>query len=438
MLNRRLLRIKVMQALYAYHQAVGADLMLAQDRIAEAFEPDLNAEVAPDRRQLEGQRKLGEARFREWHRTNAAPENTDDKAVDVALNDAIRYYQDQVKKDAKFFAGQLLAGAESIHDQYLHLLNLPASLLQVLEDENDREARRRLGPRENALDTGRLAKNAAIAKLMGNEQLQDLTIRRKLQWLGTEELGTLRLAWRDEMAPNATVLAYLKGQPLATANLATADADADSDSPVETDADETTAETDGVSTSTLAASGQEAEYEADLEFLRFLYKEFVFRGVELPRQLEIDDLNWEENRPIVRNLVLKTLKMLPFAATEKQELMNLSANWADDREFAETLFRQTLADDAKFEALIGGSVQNWDVERVALLDKIILKMALCEMQLFRGIPVKVTINEYIEISKVYSTPKSKQFVNGVLDKLAQDLAASGDIRKSGRGLLDNQ
>ena len=441
MLNRRLLRIKVMQALYASHQAVGADLGLAQDRIAEAFEPDLNAEVAPDRRQLEGQRKLGEARFREWHRTGEAPEKTDDQAVDAALNDAIRYYQDQVKKDAKFFGGQLLAGAESIHDQYLHLLNLPASLLQVLEEDNDREARRRLGPRENALDTGRLARNAAIAKLMANEQLQDLTIRRKLQWLGTEELGALRLAWRDEMSVNPTVLAYLKGQPLAAAGLATADVDPEADGPAETEADgpgAATTETDGATASTLAASGPEAEYEADLEFLRFLYKEFVFRGVELPRQLEIDDLNWEENRPIVRNLVLKTLKMLPFAATEKQELMNLSANWADDREFAETLFRQTLADDAKFEALIGGSVQNWDVERVALIDKIILKMALCEMQLFRGIPVKVTINEYIEISKVYSTPKSKQFVNGVLDKLAQDLAASGEIRKSGRGLLDNQ
>ena len=439
MLNRRLLRIKVMQSLYAYHQAAGADLGLAQDRIAEAFEPDLNAEVAPDRRQLEGQRKLGEARFREWHRTHEAPEKTDDKAVDEALTDAIRYYQDQVKKDAKFFGGQLLAGAESIHDQYLHLLNLPASLLQVLEEDNDREARRRLGPREDALDTSRLAKSAAIAKLMANEQLQSLTIRRKLQWLGTEELEALRRAWRDEMSSHPTVLAYLKGQPLAAATLATADADS-ADTTTETDADgnDTVADADVAPARTLAASGEEAEYEADLEFLRFFYKEFVFRGVELPRQLESDDLNWEENRPIVRNLVLKTLKMLPYAATEQQELMNLSANWADDREFAETLYQQTLADDAKAEALIAGSVQNWDVERVALLDKIILKMALCEMQLFRGIPVKVTINEYIEISKVYSTPKSKQFVNGVLDKLAQDLAASGEIRKSGRGLLDNQ
>ena len=79
MLNRRLLRIKVMQSLYSYHQAVGADLMLAQDRIAAAFEPDLTAKEAPDRRQLEGQRKMGEAQLRDWYRTGTMPEKTDTK-----------------------------------------------------------------------------------------------------------------------------------------------------------------------------------------------------------------------------------------------------------------------------------------------------------------------------------------------------------------------
>ena len=398
MLNRRLLRIKVMQSLYSYHQAVGADLMLAQDRIAAAFEPDLTAKEAPDRRLLEGQRKLGEAQLRDWYRTGTAPEKTDDKAVDAALADAISFFETQVKKDGTFFGGQLLAGAESIHDQYLHLLNLPAALLDVLEEEQSREERRRLGPSENALDTTRLHRNAAIAKLMANEQLQSLTIRRKLAWDSAEDLESLRAAWQ-EMRTDETVLAYLATQP---------------------------------------TDQSEMDYEADLEMLRHLYKDFVFKGEALPRHLEADDLNWEENRPIVRNLVLKTIRMLPFAATETQELMNLSANWADDREFAETLYQQTLIEDDKMEKLIAGSAQNWDVDRVALLDKIILKMALTEMQLFRGIPVKVTINEYIEISKIYSTPKSKQFVNGILDKLAQDLAASGDIRKSGRGLLDNQ
>jgi N utilization substance protein B len=398
MLNRRLLRIKVMQSLYSYHQAVGADLLLAQDRIAAAFEPDLAAKEAPDRRQLEGQRKMGEAQLREWYKTGVQPEKTGDKAVDNAVADAIDSFQNQVKKDGKFYGGQLLMGAESIHDQYLHLLNLPAALLGVIEEEQSREERRRLGPSENALDATRLHQSKAIAKLMANEQLQDTTIRRKLAWEGAEENEALRAAWQ-EMKADGPLREYLAAQLTDEAAM---------------------------------------DYDADLEILRTIYKDYVFKGEALPRQLEADDLNWEENRPIVRNLVLKTLKMLPFGADEKQELMNLSANWADDREFAETLYKQTLIEDDKMEKLIAGSVQNWDVERVALLDKIILKMALTEMQLFRGIPVKVTINEYIEISKVYSTPKSKQFVNGILDKLATDLAASGDIRKSGRGLLDNQ
>jgi len=398
MLNRRLLRIKVMQSLYSYHQAVGADLLLAQDRIAAAFEPDLTAKEAPDRRQLEGQRKLGETQLREWYRTGTAPEKTDDKAVDAALADAISFFEAQVKKDGTFHGGQLPAGAESIHDQYLHLLNLPVALLGVVEEEQSREERRRLGPSEHALNADRLHRSAAIAKLLANEQLQAATIRRKLAWDGAEETEALRAAWQ-EMKADGPLREYLAGQPTGL---------------------------------------PETDYDADLEILRTIYKDYVFKGEALPRQLEADDLNWEENRPIVRNLVLKTLKMLPFAADEKQELMNLSANWADDREFAETLYQQTLVEDDKMEKLIAGSVQNWDVDRVALLDKIILKMALTEMQLFRGIPVKVTINEYIEISKLYSTPKSKQFVNGILDKLATDLAASGDIRKSGRGLLDNQ
>ena len=398
MLNRRLLRIKVMQSLYSYHQAVGADFLLAQDLIAAAFEPDLAAKEAPDRRLLEGQRKLGEAQLRQWYRTGETPEKTDDKAVDAALQEAVEYFEAQVKKDGAFFGGQLLVGAESIHDQYLHLLNLPAALLGVVEEEQSREERRRLGPREDAQDATRLHRNQAIAKLLANEQLQSQSIRRKLAWEGNEELEALRAAW-EEMKADETVRTYLNGK--------------DIDQP-------------------------EMDYDTDLEILRHVYKDFVFKGESLPRQLESDDLNWEENRPIVRNLVLKTLKMLPFAAEPTQELMNLSANWADDREFAETLYKQTLIEDDKMEKLIAGSVQNWDVERVALLDKIILKMALTEMQLFRGIPVKVTINEYIEISKLYSTPKSKQFINGILDKLATDLAASGDIRKSGRGLLDNQ
>jgi len=394
MLNRRTLRIKVMQSLYAYHQAEGSDFLLANDRIADAFAPDLSSPEPQDRRKLQGQRKLAEVIFKDWHKTGEEPEKGDDADVYDAVQDAIKYYQKAVAKDATFYGGQMVHAAESIHDQYIHLLNIPEALLQVLEEERARAARKHLATAEPLLDTTRLEQNPVIQKLISNSQLQALTIRRSQQWHGEEEMEALRSAWRNEMKQDPELLSYLA-----------------------------------------APTGNYAEEQ---EMLKHLYKSYVFKGESLPRQIEEDDLNWEENRPIVKNLVVKTVKMLDEAADENLELMSLSANWADDKEFAESLYKQTLADDEKYEKLIAESVQNWDVERVALTDKILLKMALCEMHLFRGIPVKVTINEYIEISKIYSTPKSKQFVNGILDKLAQDLTASGAIRKSGRGLLDNQ
>ncbi|QIL76420.1 transcription antitermination factor NusB [Hymenobacter sp. HDW8] len=394
MLNRRSLRIKVMQALYAYHQAVGSDFLLANDRIAEEFAPDLTSPEPQDRKVLQGQRKLAEVIFKEWHKTKADPEKTEDAAVNEAVADAISFYEKQVKKEGTFFEGQMLHAAESIHDQYIHLLNLPTALLRVMEDERDREARRFTPSKEALLDTTRFEQNQVLEKLVGNKQLQDLTIRRKLQWNGEQEMEALRTAWRQEIKQDAEFQAYL------------------------------------------AAPG--GNYTEDQEALKHLYKTFVFKEGALATQLDEADLNWEENRPVVKNLVVKTIKMLDEAADENLELMALSANWAEDKEFAQSLYQQTLADDERYEKLIAESVQNWDVERVAQLDKIVLKMALCEMHLFRSIPVKVTINEYIEISKMYSTPKSKQFINGILDKLAQDLTASGAIRKSGRGLLDNQ
>ncbi|WP_400192691.1 transcription antitermination factor NusB [Hymenobacter sp. B81] len=404
MLNRRTLRIKVMQALYAYEQAIGSDYSLALDRISDAFQPDLNSMVPQDKRLLQGQQKMAEASFREWHAAHVAGktpelEKSDDKEVQDAVDDATRYYQKQVQKEKTFYMNQMLHATESIHDQYLHLLNLPAALLQVLEGEKGREARR-FTAATDTLDTTRLEQNPVLHKLAANKQLQEQTIRRTLQWAGEDEMDALRQAWRTELRNDTELRSYLAGAS--------------------------------------AIEGAAPDYAAEQEFLKYLYKTFVFKGTVLPARLEEDDLNWEENRSIVKNLVVKTLKMLDESADENLELLSLSANWKEDKEFAETLYQQTLQDDARYEELISGAVQNWDVERVALLDKIILKMALCEMHLFRSIPVKVTINEYIEISKLYSTPKSKQFINGILDKLAQDLMASGAIRKSGRGLLDNQ
>ena len=108
-----------------------------------------------------------------------------------------------------------------------------------------------------------------------------------------------------------------------------------------------------------------------------------------------------------------------------------------DENFIKDLFRLTLSHDAEYGQLIGDNTNNWEKERICLMDMIILKMAITEFECFPQIPVKVTMNEYIEISKYFSTPKSKIFVNGILDKLAKKMTESGKIKKSGLGLIDN-
>src|SRR3546814_15847963 len=110
-------------------------------------------------------------------------------------------------------------------------------------------------------------------------------------------------------------------------------------------------------------------------------------------------------------------------------------NWPEDKDFIVTLLRKTVEHDAEFQGYIAARTQNWDVERIALMDTILMKMTLCELLKFPDIPVKVSINEYIEISKEYSTPKSKGFINGILDKVLIDLRGSKKIVKSGRGQI---
>jgi N utilization substance protein B len=176
----------------------------------------------------------------------------------------------------------------------------------------------------------------------------------------------------------------------------------------------------------------------DWNMAAHLYREVIFKHELSKAYFESDDLHWAENREIIRSMVSKTLRSITEESGNKVELAPLALNWEDDREFFRGLYVVTLENDEAFERLIAPKTQNWDMERVTFTDKIILKMALSELLYFPSIPVKVTINEYIDISKTYSTPKSKQFVNGLLDALANDLTAEGLIKKSGRGLIDNR
>ena len=179
--------------------------------------------------------------------------------------------------------------------------------------------------------------------------------------------------------------------------------------------------------------------EEDFEIADELLKKIIFKNEVILTFFTEKDLNWTENKSVVRSLAAKVLKNASLSDTTKTEpLPEIAMNWEEDKEFFENIFNFTIANDVSSKVLISEKTKNWDIERLAFTDKVIISMALAEMIHFPSIPVKVTINEYIDISKTYSTPKSKQFVNGLLDVLAKELTEKGLIRKSGRGLLDNK
>jgi N utilization substance protein B len=179
--------------------------------------------------------------------------------------------------------------------------------------------------------------------------------------------------------------------------------------------------------------------DQDFEVVDDLLKKVIFKNEVILAFFSEKDLNWTENKSVVRSLAAKVLKNASLPETTLAEpLPEIAMNWEEDKEFFENIFNFTIANDVSSKVLIADKTKNWDIERLAFTDKVIISMALAEMIHFPSIPVKVTINEYIDISKTYSTPKSKQFVNGLLDVLAKELTDKGQIRKSGRGLLDNK
>lgn len=178
-------------------------------------------------------------------------------------------------------------------------------------------------------------------------------------------------------------------------------------------------------------------FEEDKEFLVKIYKKFIWEFELLHHHIEEKSIYWIDDLAIVNVSLLKTISGLKESSESSVHILaELFKDEKDDRAFLKQLLAKTIANNSKYEEQIKGAAKNWEMDRIALLDMIMMKMALCEMQNFSSIPIKVSLNEYIELSKDYSTPKSKVFINGILDKLAGELKTSGEIVKTGRGLVE--
>ena len=175
-------------------------------------------------------------------------------------------------------------------------------------------------------------------------------------------------------------------------------------------------------------ASETSSYEEDRELWRKIYKRIIFNNPELDQVLEDQSLYWNDDKEIVDTFVLKTIKRFDEKNGAKQELLPEFKD-EEDQDFARRLFRRTILNADYYRHLISENTRNWDLDRVAFMDVIIMQIALAEILSFPNIPVSVSLNEYVEIAKLYSTPKSGSFINGTLDGIVNVLKEENKLNK---------
>jgi N utilization substance protein B len=172
----------------------------------------------------------------------------------------------------------------------------------------------------------------------------------------------------------------------------------------------------------------EDSYEADRELWRKLYRTLIQHNEDLDALLEEQSLYWNDDKEVVDTFVLKTIKRFEEKNQSHQELLPEYDN-EEDKDYARKLFRATIMNGDEYQHFMSEASRNWDFSRLAYMDIIIMQIAIAEMMTFPSIPITVTINEYVEIAKLYSTPRSASYINGMLDAIARHLTKTGKLLK---------
>jgi len=177
-----------------------------------------------------------------------------------------------------------------------------------------------------------------------------------------------------------------------------------------------------------------SNYQSDKKFIIRLITELLPDSEDLINSLEEQSIYWNDDMEYILIMIEKTLKKFKADSGESEELMPLFKN-EEDEEFVKLLFRKAVLHTKEYSDLIDSNTTNWEVERIALMDILVMQLAITEVLEFPEIPVKVTLNEYIEIAKYYCTSKSSTFVNGILDNIVKEIRGKGLVKKFGRGLV---
>ncbi len=283
---------------------------------------------------------------------------------------------------------ELNTSIEKVYDLYILLLLLIPEAVAFLDQEQEVHKTKHLPTAEDLKPNKKLAQNPIAQHLTQHKPLASFANNRHLSWRGEQELIK-------------KMVRSLQADPVYTAYLK-----------------------------------EDGGFEADRNIINQLFLEHIASNEYLVSQFEERNIYWHDDYEMVTHAVVKTIEAIKPGQNADVALQPLFKDELDDRKFITDLFRKTILNSEEYATRIGAKTENWEVDRIALMDIIIMKMALAEMLWFSEIPLKVSLNEYIEISKQYSTPKSKLFINGILDKLVADLKAENRIRKVGRGLIE--
>lgn len=285
---------------------------------------------------------------------------------------------------------ELFTGIERTYDLYLSLLLVFGELRHIAELLFEERKKKHLPTAEDLDPNRRFVDNPLVSTIALSERLRVECEKRRISWVGDHDLFT-RLY--RELQANEAFQAYMKEQPQG--------------------------------------------FKRDQAFIVQLFSDMIANNEALQEVFETRSIAWMEDLDLAASLVKRTLEQMRSTDPPDTFLNEIARDPKEDQDFVSALFRKTIEYADEHEKAIAVKSSNWESDRIALSDMILMQMALTEVRIFDQIPVKVTMNEYIEIAKAYSTPKSKNFINGVLDKLFIEMRSDGRIRKVGRGLLES-
>ncbi|MFI5161072.1 MAG: transcription antitermination factor NusB [Sphingobacteriales bacterium] len=307
----------------------------------------------------------------------------------VKVLQALYAYHQSDNKEVKQHEKNLLQSVEKVYEMYIWMLSLISEVVHYAEIDAEERKHKHLPTADDLVPKLKILQNRFILSLNKNDEYLAAVKKYKISW-----------DFEPELAKSLFII--LKSSPEYIEYLDKTD-------------------------DTL---------HTDKDVIKFIFKKVILKSMLAEQVFEDKFLFWPVDRDVLQALIAKTFKNFSNDNPKLNKLAEVTGNWDEDREFIIELFQQSIRHDAKYQEMISKKTQNWEPERIAMMDTLLMKMAITEFINFTSIPVKVTINEYLEISKEFSTPKSNSFINGILDKILYELKADNTIRKVGRGLIE--